>query len=331
MGRRDARYTGDWGSVDCTCNILNKKESVFNYFMLMLDRSNQMFKYSGLPKTISFEMLETFLQVNGHIGFAEVGGNLYALPGSLGGSQDCYYRPTQYIMANPVLGTVQGKILNHLEPLDKEYWSQLTDCVLCKNDTNFQGLFYLFARYATQLAENDISVRSAQINSRQRTVVITQNDRQAASADAYFKNLEDGKIGATISKDFQDSIRVANTSTQAPNTIIQLIELQQYLKASWFNEMGLNANFNMKREYLSEEELRASTDLLLPLVDNMLFCRQEALELVNKTFGTNISVEKNSAWANKQEELDTEQEQKEADLEATKVGTQNAEGGDNGA
>lgn len=322
------RYTGDWGAVDCTCDILDKKTSVFNYFMLMLDRSNQMFEYKGLPDTVNFEMLESFLQVNGHIGFVEIKGDLYALPGSLGGSQDPYYRPTQYIIANPVLGTVQGKIINHLPPLDDAYWSQLTDCVLCKNDTNFQGLFYLFSRYATQLAENDVSVRSAQINSRQRTIIITQNDRQAASADAYFKNLEDGKIGATISKDFQDSIKPANISTQAPNTIIQLIELQQYLKASWFNEMGLNANFNMKREYLSEEELRASTDLLLPLVDNMLYCRQEALELVNKTFGTKISVEKNSAWANKQEELDTEQEQKEADLEATK---EKSEGGDSDA
>ena len=318
------RYTGEWGAVDCTCNILDKKTSVFNYFMLMLDRSNQMFEYNGLPDTVNFEMLETFLQVNGHIGFVEINGDLYALPGSLGGSQDPYFRPTQYIIANPVLGTVQGKIINHLPPLDTSYWSQLTDCVLCKNDTNFQGLFYLFSRYATQLAENDVSVRSAQINSRQRTIIITQNDRQAASADAYFKNLEEGKIGATISKDFQDSIKPANISTQAPNTIIQLIELQQYLKASWFNEMGLNANFNMKREYLSEEELRASTDLLLPLVDNMLYCRQDALELVNKTFGTNISVKKNSAWANKQEELDTEQDQKNADVEVTK---KKAEGG----
>lgn len=294
--------------------------------MLMLDRSNQMFEYKGLPDTIPFEMLETFLQVNGHIGFVEAKGDLYALPGSIGGAQDCYYRGTQYIIANPVVGTVTGKIINHLPPLEKSYWSQLTDCVLCKNDTHFQGLFYLFSRYATQLAENDVSVRSAQINSRQRTLIITQNDRQAASADAYFKNLEDGKVGATVTKDFQESIRPANISTQAPNTIIQLIELQQYLKASWFNEMGLNANFNMKREYLSEEELRASTDLLLPLVDNMLYCRREALELINKTFGVNISVEKNSAWANKQEELDTEQEQKDAEVEATKA---SAEGGDN--
>ena len=77
---------------------------------------------------------------------------------------------------------------------------------------------------------------------------------------------------------------------------MQLIELQQYLKASWFNELGLDANFNMKREYLSEEEINLSSNAFLPLIDNMLECRQEALEFVNREYGTNITVSKNSAW-----------------------------------
>jgi hypothetical protein len=113
-------------------------------------------------------------------------------------------------------------------------------------------------------------------------------------------------------------IRATNVSVQSANVIIQLIELQQYLKASWYNEIGLNANFNMKREYLSEEELTSQTDTLIPLIDDMLRCRKEAIEVVNSTFGTSISVEKNSAWENKQKELETEQEYKEAQVESTK-------------
>ena len=102
---------------------------------------------------------------------------------------------------------------------------------------------------------------------------------------------------------------------QSANVIIQLIELQQYLKASWFNEIGLNANFNMKREYLSEEELQSSTDVLLPLIDDMLRCREEAIDLVNSTYGTSIKVKKNSAWENKQKEIETEQAVKESQIE----------------
>ena len=326
---RKSRYTGEWSGIDCTCNILNKEKSIYNYVMLMFDRTNQMFEYNGLPDTIPDYMLELYLQVNGHVCITEVKGNLYALPGGLGGAPDPYYRPTLYVLANPGLGfSASLDIINHLPPFAKQ--DSQGKCVLVKNDTNIRGLFYLFSRYATELAENDVSIRCAQINSRQQTLIAANTDSQIASANAYFDNLEKGKIIAVADQSFLDGINSTNVSVQGANSIIQLIELQQYLKASWYNEIGLNANFNMKREYLSEEELRASTDVLLPLIDDMLRCRKEAIDKVNSEYGTNITVDKNSAWENKQEELDTAQEQADADVEATKAdsGSDSTGGGD---
>ena len=52
----------------------------------------------------------------------------------------------------------------------------------------------------------------------------------------------------------------------------------------------------------------------------MLRCREEAISIINSTYGTSIKVKKNSAWENKQKELDTAQEQAEADIVATKEG-----------
>lgn len=319
MGSK-SRYTGDWSALDCRCDILDKKKSIYNYVLMMFDRTNQMFEYKGLPDTIPVYMLELFLQINGHIGWLEWNGELYALPGGWGGAPDPYYRPTIYIVANPALGGSHDcKIVNHLPPFDKAVWSTKPDCVLMRNDTNMRGLFYLFSRYSTELAENDISIRSAQINSRQQSIIAASTDREIASARAYIKALEDGKLEAVMDQAMATKgIRATNVSVQSANVIIQLIELQQYLKASWYNEIGLNANFNMKREYLSEEELTSQTDTLIPLIDDMLRCRKEAIEIVNSTFGTSISVEKNSAWENKQKELETEQEYKEAKVESTK-------------
>lgn len=319
MGSK-SRYTGDWSAMDCRCDILDKRKSIYNYVLMMFDRTNQMFEYKGLPDTIPAYMLELYLQINGHIGWLEWNGKLYALPGGWGGAPDPYYRPTIYIVANPALGGSHDcKIVNHLPPFDETVWSTKPDCVLMRNDTNMRGLFYLFSRYATELSENDISIRSAQINSRQQSIIAASTDREIASARAYIKALEDGKLEAVMDQSMATKgIRATNVSVQSANVIIQLIELQQYLKASWYNEIGLNANFNMKREYLSEEELMAQTDTLIPLIDDMLRCRQEAIEVVNSTFGTSISVEKNSAWENKQNELDTEQEYKEAKVESTK-------------
>ena len=62
----------------------------------------------------------------------------------------------------------------------------------------------------------------------------------------------------------------------------------------------------MKREYLSAEEIAANTDILLPLVDDMLHNRETACERINAMFGTSISVHKNSSWENKARESEAE-------------------------
>ena len=317
---RNSRYTGDWSGIDCTCDILDKKRSIYNYVMLMLDRTNQMFEYEGLPDTIPAYMMELYLQINGHVGIIKNGEDLYALPGGLGGALDPYYRPTLYIIANPGLGiSLSCSIENHLPPFNKNQAAQ-SKCVVMKNDTNMRGLFYMFSRYATELAENDVSIRCAQINSRQQTLIAANTDKQIASANAYYDNLEKGKITAVADQSFLDGINAVNVSTQGANSIIQLIELQQYLKASWYNDIGLNANFNMKREYQSEEELQANTDVLLPLIDDMLRCREDAVSAINSTFGTSISVHKNSSWENKQKERDTAQNKADAEVGALEDG-----------
>ena len=110
---------------------------------------------------------------------------------------------------------------------------------------------------------------------------------------------------ATITKKaFTDGVQVMNGSSNQTNTVMQLIELQQYLKASWYNEIGLNSNFNMKRQYVSSEEINSTADIMLPLIDNMFEARQIGVENMNKIFGLSVSVEKDSAWEKKQIQSD---------------------------
>ena len=68
------------------------------------------------------------------------------------------------------------------------------------------------------------------------------------------------------------------------------------MKASLYNELGLQSNYNMKRESINSGESQLNEDMLHPLIDDMLRERQIALEKVNAMFGTNITVEFNSAW-----------------------------------
>lgn len=294
-------------------SILDKERGMKQYVSYMLDRTNTMFEYTGLPDTIPAYMLELYLQIFGYAAFVEVKETnplrafqtvetppgLYIFFGGVGGERDIYYRPKLFTAANPRLkGAVQSTILYKGDVLDNVE----RPCVLMANDRNYMGLLPLFNRYAQQLVENDISIRSAQINARAQVGIAVSTDRGKETARKYLDDLEAGKLGIIGEEGFLDGVQTSNLSTQSSNTIIQLIELQQYLKASWFNELGLNVNFNMKREYMSEEEIAVNTDILLPLVDDMLRARQEAIEVINELFGLNITVEKSSAWANKERE-----------------------------
>lgn len=294
-------------------SVLDKPKSHEQYVFYMLDRTSRMFEWEGLPGTIPAYMLELYLQIFGYAAFVEIQSTdpvltpqkiatppgVYIFYGGIGGERDIYYRPKLFTLANPrVKPSVQSTILypgDEVEGVERP-------CVLMSNDRQYLGLLPLYNRYASQMVENDISIRSAQINARALIGISTSNDREAESARKFFDNLEAGKLGTLGETAFLDGIQVANIATQSSNTIIQLIELQQYLKASWYNELGLNVNFNMKREYMSEEEIAVNTDILLPLVDDMLACREEAAELLNKVFNLNVTVRKSSAWANKEQE-----------------------------
>ena len=306
LDEEDVKYSG--------ALVLNKTNSVRQYVAYMLARTNQMFEWKGLPDTIPSYMLERYLQIHGAVTICEaeareeqmrLGGTksgLFAFRAVFSDKPDIYLRPTSVIVANPAME--QSLTLKIGE-----------ECEIIKNDTFAIGLLPMHYRYAEQLAENDISIRSAQINSRIRTVIATHTDKEKESAEDYLAQIEAGEIGIIAESAFLDGIKVHQAGSAPPNGIIQFIELQQYLKASWFNEIGLNTNFNMKREYLSAEEIAANTDILLPLVDDMLFNRQQACERINAMFGTNISVEKNSSWENKSRESEAEIENMENEAE----------------
>ena len=103
---------------------------------------------------------------------------------------------------------------------------------------------------------------------------------------------------------------------------INQIVTQASLIGSFYNEIGLNANFNMKREAIGDGESSLNEDSLLPLCEQMLQCRQEDIDKLNKMFGTNISVDFDSAWKNNQKSIKIELEK--AENEASQL----AEGGD---
>ena len=90
-----------------------------------------------------------------------------------------------------------------------------------------------------------------------------------------------------------------------------LIELKQYIKANWYMDLGINANYNMKREAINENEATLNEDALIPLIDDMLECRKKAIEKINNMFGYNIAIDFSSAWKKLKKEIEMEEKLQE--------------------
>lgn len=276
-------------------DFTDKSQSVRSYISYMLARTQSMFEYEGLPETIPQRSLELFLQTNGNVCIAEHEGSLYAFTGGPGGEPNAYYMPTVYVVANPYLN------------LSKTYTIG-KDCVVIPSDSLYLGFLPMFSRYATQLVENDLSMNIVDIMARVISLLSASDDRTKQSAEKYIADVFEGKLGVVAESAFLDGIRSQPISSSSYNAMTPLIEYQQYIKASWLNDIGLNANFNMKREALNSSESSLNEDSLLPLVDDMLRCRQIGVEAVNAMFGTSISVKLASSWEDNQEEVEAKHE-----------------------
>lgn len=275
--------------------VTKKPKSSKYYFRYLLDRTIMMFDYKNLPDTISHEVLERYLQVNGTACITKANnGKLYVFGGTWGGEQDVYYRPTKYVISNPHVSQ-----LTH-ESFQKEctiYGDEEHDGVLLRNDTDWASLTPLIGRYAVLMCENTLTVRTATIMLRIIALLSAGTDKAYKSAQAYLKKLENGELGVIGDSAFmQNSINMQSPPSNNGSYLTQFIELQQYLKGSFFNELGLRANYNMKREAIGQGESTLDADSILPLCDNMLKCRKEDIAKVNELFGTDISVDFSSAW-----------------------------------
>ena len=260
------------------------KSKVFeNYCKYTFTRTQSMFTYEGLPDTIPVQWLESYLQRNGSCCIAEHEGKLYALLGNAGGELDEYYQPTIYTVANPALN------------LSKSYKIG-EDCVYCRNDYDAIGLVPLVSRYCGLMTENLLTVRISDINMRMMNLLSAPDDNTLQSTKQYLKDLEDGKLGVVGETPFFEGLKLQSKGVGNGDYMIQFIELQQYLKGSMYNELGINANFNMKREALSGQEVALNDDALMPLIDDMLKQRRAMCDELNQMFGLNVSVDYGSSW-----------------------------------
>lgn len=270
-----------------------KKEDLIKLHMsYMLARTGAMFKWKGLPDTIPQRILEGQIQ-KGYTGIVKKDDKFYQVFGTLSSELDYNYMPTKYIVANPYLITKTFTINK--------------DVVIIPNDNRYMGLYPLCRYYATLLSENVISKNILTVNSRAMNVFKVTNERQYNDVIEFIKKLYDGDIDAIVQKEIYSNIETLPfADSRSHQSITELIEDQQYIKAAWYNDLGLQANYNMKRESINSNEAQLNESALRPFVDVMLESRKNACKKIKEIFGLELDVEFDSSWETqkKTEELE---------------------------
>lgn len=271
--------------------VKDKDRAVNQFIDNTLAKTQSMFVYEGLPDTLPQHVLEDILQRQGYAFITEHKGELYALTGGLGGEPDVYGRPTTITVANPALK------LNETFDIEK-------DGVLIRNDSKANPLLNIIGGYAVLMTDAVISINLSSVLARIPMLISASDDTTRESAEAFINGIINGDYSIIGENAFFKGVTTHSTQSSNSMQLTQLIELIQYYKASLLNEIGLNANYNMKRERLNTSEVSLNIDTLLPYVDNMLAERKRAVNDINEMYDTDITVELASIWQITHNELE---------------------------
>ena len=271
------------------------------YFKWLLNKVMQIIVITGLDDTkINGNYLKSQLILDGNICITDYPdginheAGIYAVSGNLGGEPDEYYIPVLYTCANPILGskTVYRKDWNGNKQNGVVIYNTDIDNVWC--DGWQSGLFDLISQTATLLADNIVSINCQQINSRVQAFFTADGEPQAVAGEAVLRKMYAGSPYQILRSDLVDKLTVNPISgTGVANNITQLVELQNFIVANFFQSIGVKSNDIMKRERLITAEIEEQNDMVAISLLEMIASWQRGFNEVNKLYGTDIQCELN--------------------------------------
>lgn len=299
---------------------INKEEIRTSLLRSVMKKAYMMLDYENLPDEIPKRAVKMYLHGYGHFAGFYIGERKVISWGGFSGKFDGYYFPTHYIVTNPYLGL--EKNTRDLE-IGKE-------CIIVRNDSLAEPITHIVAKYVDMMTENEVSMIICDILARAQGIISAKDDMQMESAETYLKQIYAGKIVPIKSDTFSGENLESIPFGTAHYILTDLIEYEQYVRASLYSELGINLNFNMKRESLNSAEVGMDEEILKPYIDNMIEVQQEDFDMLSDFWKleTPIKVKKGSVWADM--DLQDEMQEialKQAEKNLEQGGTEPEQGG----
>ena len=275
------------------------------YFDFILRLLYRVILIDNIPETVDETFFKMILYTTGKSCFLkgnliDEGEQLLALNCTRADNPNVYYIPRKVLVANPRL----KKSYNITPGVDCElvYLSEADKYNLSGVSG---GLYSLIERTATMLADNDISINIAQKNTRLVNLVSGDTQNTVDSIKAVIASMYEGDPTIVVKSSLVDKLQgipiLQNTSNR---NLLDLIEVQQYIIAHFYEQIGITTHDQMKRERLITAEINDNIDLAFLNIDDILISIQEGLDRVNKMFGTEMSARLNPIIERQRERAD---------------------------
>ena len=269
--------------------IRNRLVSMQNRLDYLRVKVLEIFHYSDLDLTLPKRILESRVTQDGFTVVYEHEGNLFCTQSMPSGKQDVYgeCHEVHFTHSN------EGESI----PMTRTIG---VDAVMVRNDAALIGLDPLLTEFALMEAQANITVLDNFMTLRTNRIIQAKDEASYASALEYEQQIRDGAPAVIMAEEFDAMEGINVHSTPIPsNAASQTIELFQYISSRYYSELGIVLNNNMKSQYVNEAEMSKSTGM--PLIYNMLACRQEAVDEINALFGRDIKVSLSEEWNDEME------------------------------
>lgn len=269
-----------------------KSTSVANlyrhFFRTLYNNASKLIVIEGLEDYVNRDFVMSQLLLSGRIAIFKEKEKMYWLNCNVGGAVDEYYKPSRVLIANPILGSKDLErdskaVVVHLTPMDilQEY---------PKTSPLFSyegGLYSLIAMCSTLLSDNISSINTAQINTRVHAIFTADSDSAAKTGETVLRKIYAGEPYSVVTSEMFSQFHVNPMANSAiSKDLIELLEVHQYINAMFWNALGIDCNYNMKRERLITAEVDKNLLSLKVSINTILETLNADFEKVNSVFGT---------------------------------------------
>lgn len=251
--------------------------SFFYYQFQLMTKLKSVLTVDGYPSNWNVDNMWDVLLTNGYIPIVKTDIGTLALEGSFYG-QNMYYMPTNVLVNNPVLRTIDEKIGEKGELLYINY-----------EYNKFQGVMSLINRYAVLLANIDCSLNVSLYNSRVAHVFEAETDAQVKTLQKMYDDVTRG-IPAVFLKKGMKGLNKDNDGSyflNVKNTYIgnDLLLTKRTIMNEFLTEIGINNANTDKRERLNTDEVNANNSeircTIVRFIDSLNECAKKINENPN--------------------------------------------------